>query len=88
MYWTLRLVSISLIIKLPASLRAETLEARDAVPSGYVAAPYYPTPQGGWAADWTASYAKAASLVQNMTLAEKVNLTAGTGYVCSPPNAT
>jgi hypothetical protein len=80
MYSTLLLLLISHLVQLPACLRAHTLEARYLVPAGYVAAPYYPTPQGGWAADWTASYAKAAALVQNMTLAEKVNLTAGTGY--------
>jgi beta-glucosidase len=60
------------------------LAARDAVPAGYVAAPYYPTPPGGWVANWTESYAKAEVVVQNMTLAEKVNLTSGTGYLMGP----
>lgn len=54
---------------------------RDAVPAGYVAAPYYPTPPGGWVAEWEDSYAKAQLVVGNMTLAEKVNLTSGTGYL-------
>jgi len=52
---------------------------RDAVPAGFVAAPYYPAPNGGWTRDWAESYAKAQALVEQMTLAEKVNLTAGTG---------
>ena len=56
------------------------IHARDAIPAEYVARPYYPTPSGGWIPDWTASYAKASAVVSNMTLAEKVNLTSGTGY--------
>jgi beta-glucosidase len=58
--------------------------ARDAVPHGYRAAPYYPTPTGGWVSNWTAAYAKAQVVVANMTLAEKVNLTTGTGYLMGP----
>jgi beta-glucosidase len=65
-------------------LQGASLAARDAVPAGYVAAPYYPTPPGGWVANWTESYAKAESVVRNMTLIEKVNLTTGTGYFMGP----
>ena len=79
MFLKLRSFSVLLFIVLPLPLQAHVLQARDAVPAGYVAAPYYPTPEGGWAANWTESYAKAAALVRNMTLAEKVNLTTGTG---------
>ncbi|TVY23642.1 putative beta-glucosidase F [Lachnellula hyalina] len=61
-----------------------TLEKRDDVPAGYTAPPYYPTPKGGWIASWTDSYAKAAEVVANMTLAEKVNLTSGTGLLMGP----
>ena len=50
-----------------------------AVPNGYVAASWYPTPHGGFTPDWAESYAKAAQLVANMTLAEKTNITTGTG---------
>ncbi|RQM08214.1 hypothetical protein DH86_00000654 [Scytalidium sp. 3C] len=66
--------------------RAKTLpiEARDAVPVGYVAAPYYPTPNGGWVSAWSEAYAKAQLVVGNMTLAEKVNLTTGTGLLMGP----
>lgn len=55
------------------------IQERDTVPAGYVAAPYYPSPHGGWTEDWSASYAKAKALVEQMTLAEKTNITAGTG---------
>jgi len=68
-----------LLLQLPLPLQASNLEPRNAVPAGYIAAPYYPTPLGGWAASWTESYSKAADLVKNLTLAEKVNLTTGTG---------
>jgi hypothetical protein len=54
-------------------------KARAKVADGYVAAPYYPAPYGGWAEDWADSYAKAKELVDNMTLAEKTNITSGTG---------
>src|SRR5579862_7673684 len=47
--------------------------------STYFSPPYYPTPKGGWVAEWRASYAKAQALVAQMTLVEKVNLTTGTG---------
>jgi beta-glucosidase len=66
------------------SLQAAALEKRDSVPAGYVAAPYYPTPKGGWVSDWAAAYAKAKIVVANMTLAEKVNLTSGIGYMMGP----
>jgi len=79
MFSTLGLIFAFLLLQLPPPLRAGNLEPRDAVPAGYVAAPYYPTPLGGWASSWTESYSKAADLVKNLTLAEKVNLTTGTG---------
>jgi beta-glucosidase len=47
--------------------------------STYFSPPYYPTPKGGWVAEWRASYARAQALVAQMTLVEKVNLTTGTG---------
>lgn len=50
-------------------------QKRDSVPAGYTAAPYYPAPPGGWVNEWKASYAKAQLVVENMTLAEKINMT-------------
>lgn len=49
------------------------------VPAGYVASPYYPAPHGGWTSDWSESYRKASLLVSSLTLAEKTNITAGSG---------
>jgi beta-glucosidase len=42
--------------------------------------PWYPSPKGGIARGWAVSYEKAAKLVSKMTLAEKVNVTTGTGW--------
>ena len=58
---------------------ANHAQKRDSVPDGYTANPYYPTPKGGWVSSWAGAYAKAAAVVSQMTLAEKVNLTTGTG---------
>ncbi|CAG8959275.1 hypothetical protein HYFRA_00013044 [Hymenoscyphus fraxineus] len=42
--------------------------------------PWYPTPPGGTVKQWSESYKKAADMVKKMTLAEKVNITTGTGW--------
>ncbi|KKY20941.1 putative beta-glucosidase [Phaeomoniella chlamydospora] len=60
------------------------LDRRESVPEGYQSPPYYPTPPGGWISSWEDSYAKAAKVVANMTLAEKVNMTSGTGIYMGP----
>ncbi|KAK4637863.1 putative beta-glucosidase E [Fulvia fulva] len=45
---------------------------------------WYPTPKGGTVEQWQKSYEKAAKLVKQMTLAEKVNITTGTGWQMGP----
>jgi hypothetical protein len=65
-----------------ASANAQVAAAAAAqawVPDGYYVPPYYPAPYGGWVEDWQESYTKAKALVDSMTLAEKTNITAGTG---------
>ncbi|KAL2157088.1 hypothetical protein VTH06DRAFT_7044 [Thermothelomyces fergusii] len=42
--------------------------------------PWYPSPKGGIAKTWAKSYEKASRMVSKMTLAEKVNVTTGTGW--------
>ena len=42
--------------------------------------PWYPSPRGGTARGWASSYRKASDMVGRMTLAEKVNVTTGTGW--------
>lgn len=53
--------------------------ASAATASGYDSPAYYPAPYGGWVDEWRESYSKAKKLVDSMTLAEKTNITAGTG---------
>ena len=55
------------------------LEARAGTAAGYYVPAYYPAPYGGWVDDWSDSYGKARALVDSMTLAEKTNITAGSG---------
>lgn len=50
--------------------------------------PWYPSPKGGTTTTWSASYTKASSLVSRMTLAEKVNITTGTGWRMGPAVGT
>ena len=47
--------------------------------------PWYPTPPGGTVSSWAESYAKAAKMVEQMSLPEKVNITTGTGTFCHFP---
>ncbi|KAF2458236.1 glycoside hydrolase family 3 protein [Lineolata rhizophorae] len=42
--------------------------------------PWYPSPKGGIYEDWADAFKKAAELVTQMTLVEKVNITTGTGW--------
>ena len=75
----MHLFSQIVLLSISTCVTGAAIEKRVDVPPGYVAAPYYPTPHGGWIADWGESYRKASLLVSNMTLAEKTNVTAGTG---------
>ncbi|KAI1422197.1 beta-glucosidase-like protein [Xylaria sp. FL1777] len=68
-----------LSLLLPSLASAATLDSRDALPAGYASPPYYPAPYGGWVDEWGDAYDKAVALVSRMTVAEKVNITAGTG---------
>jgi beta-glucosidase len=69
----------TIILALGSVAAAAVIDRRDPVPTGYVAPPYYPAPHGGWVSDWSESFRKASLLVSNMTLAEKTNITAGSG---------
>ena len=50
------------------------------VPKDGLSPPWYPSPKGGTDATWEESYKKAAELVKQMTLPEKINITTGTGW--------
>lgn len=60
---------------------AKHFEVRAEVPDAFNSPPYYPTPKGGWVPEWEDAYSKAHAVVSKMTLAEKVNLTTGTGFL-------
>ncbi|KAI0196496.1 putative beta-glucosidase 1 precursor [Xylaria flabelliformis] len=68
-----------LALLLPSLASAAALDSRDPVPAGFASPPYYPAPYGGWDGDWSDAYEKAVALVSRMTVAEKINITAGTG---------
>ncbi|KAI0457960.1 beta-glucosidase-like protein [Xylaria acuta] len=72
-----------LALLLPSLASAAALDGRDPVPAGYASPPYYPAPYGGWDDGWSDAYEKAVALVSRMTVAEKVNITAGTGIYMS-----
>lgn len=61
-------------------LSAGGIWAWKSAPSDGQSPPWYPTPKGGTDAKWAESYKKAAELVKQMTLVEKVNITTGTGW--------
>lgn len=42
--------------------------------------PFYPSPWGSGAGNWSAAYEKARAFVSQLTLLEKVNLTTGVGF--------
>ncbi|KAG5951184.1 hypothetical protein E4U53_003595 [Claviceps sorghi] len=58
---------------------AAAAQKRSFVPDGYFVPAYYPAPYGGWTKDWQESYRKARAFVDSMTLAEKTNITGGSG---------
>ncbi|EFW21663.1 hypothetical protein D8B26_001819 [Coccidioides posadasii str. Silveira] len=60
------------------------LDDRAELPDGFHSPPYYPAPKGGWVPEWEEAYSKAHTVVSKMTLAEKVNLTTGTGFLMGP----
>ncbi|KAF2796886.1 glycoside hydrolase family 3 protein [Melanomma pulvis-pyrius CBS 109.77] len=61
-------------------LSAGGIWAWKSAPENGLSPPWYPTPKGGTDAAWGESYKKAAALVKQMTLVEKVNITTGTGW--------
>lgn len=55
-----------------------------AIPPDGQSPPWYPSPRGGTVREWVDAYHKASSLVSQMTLVEKVNITTGTGWMMGP----
>ncbi|KAI9376199.1 putative beta-glucosidase F [Aspergillus egyptiacus] len=80
------LLLATLAAAVPCTLASPTGGHHEARASGDEAfsPPYYPAPKGGWVSSWTDAYQKAHSVVSNLTLAEKVNITTGTGIFMGP----
>lgn len=81
---SIRAISASILGALAVPCSGGLIHPRDSVPAPYTAKPYYPSPLGGWTADWADSYAKAKAFVSQLTLAEKTNISAGTGFLMGP----
>ncbi|GAB7352576.1 hypothetical protein MBLNU459_g2960t1 [Dothideomycetes sp. NU459] len=54
---------------------------KSAVPPDGESDPWYPAPHGGTVKSWEDAYRKAAALVGQMSVVEKVNITSGTGWM-------
>ncbi|KAF2839795.1 glycoside hydrolase family 3 protein [Patellaria atrata CBS 101060] len=74
--WLTLLFTASLILLLSAG----GIWAYKSAPEDGQSPPWYPSPKGGTDGQWAESYRKAAELVRQMTLVEKVNITTGTGW--------
>lgn len=61
-------------------LSAGGIWAWKSAPENGLSPPWYPSPKGGTDAAWEESYKKAKTLVEQLTLVEKVNITTGTGW--------
>lgn len=72
-------LALSSLAALTLASPFETNKRQTEVPDGFISEPYYPAPFGGWVESWADSYDRAKLLVDSMTLAEKTNITAGTG---------
>ncbi|KAK1967638.1 glycoside hydrolase family 3 protein [Colletotrichum sublineola] len=64
---TVKSLAITLLASQVSLCDGAVINARSDVPAGYVAAPYYPAPYGGWVSEWSDSYMKAKQLVDRMT---------------------
>lgn len=72
-------VALLLLASSPSLVVADGPVIEQRQSTNYASPDYYPAPKGGWVSDWSAAYQKAQAMVSKMTLAEKVNVTTGTG---------
>ena len=74
--WLLVFLAATVLILATGGIWAYKVSA----PEDGLSPPWYPSPKGGTDKAWEESYKKAAALVKQMTLPEKVNITTGTGW--------
>ncbi|KAJ6161084.1 hypothetical protein N7470_004480 [Penicillium chermesinum] len=84
MHWAILPLLTQALAASPEQSAPESKQLNARAADGYASPPFYPTPHGGWASEWAEAYEKAYQVVSNMTLAEKVNLTTGTGFFMGP----
>ena len=76
-------ISLLLLAIVASEGLASPLNPRQSPPpksATYYSPPVYPAPKGGWVPRWRDAYEKAQKLVEQMTLAEKVNVTTAIGW--------
>ncbi|KAH6618742.1 glycoside hydrolase superfamily [Boeremia exigua] len=74
--WLLTFVAATVLLLAAGGIWAY----KASVPLDGLSPPWYPAPKGGADPAWEESYKKAAELVRQMTLVEKINITTGTGW--------
>ncbi|KAF1929388.1 glycoside hydrolase family 3 protein [Didymella exigua CBS 183.55] len=74
--WLLTFVAATVLLLAAGGIWAY----KASVPLDGLSPAWYPSPKGGADPLWEQSYKKAAELVKQMTLVEKVNITTGTGW--------
>ncbi|OQE92991.1 hypothetical protein PENNAL_c0006G08546 [Penicillium nalgiovense] len=79
-WWNIVGMLIIALLVVWFSIRGLPWSSAGAAIGEFQAVPWYPTPLGGTSEQWKESYAKAQEMVREMTLAEKVNVTTGTGW--------
>lgn len=83
-WWTATLLSASVLVagqvssitSLVTYISSSNTKGKD---NEAYSPPYYPSPWGDGKGEWAEAYEKARDFVSQLTLAEKVNLTTGTG---------
>ncbi|CAG7944740.1 unnamed protein product [Penicillium salamii] len=79
-WWNVLAMLTIAIVVVWLAIRGLPWSSTEGRPSGSETVPWYPTPLGGTSSQWKESYAKAQEMVQAMSIAEKVNVTTGTGW--------
>lgn len=74
--WLLTFVAATVLLLAAGGIWAY----KASVPLDGLSPAWYPSPKGGADPAWEESYKKAAELVKQMTLIEKINVTTGTGW--------
>ena len=78
--WACLIVTLILVGGIIGVIVAASFWVYRSAPEDGLSPPWYPTPAGGTVISWEESYKKAAVMVNQMSLIEKVNVTTGIGW--------